>query len=79
MDSHSEQSIQAALRDLGGRKTVIVIAHRLSTVEDADMIYVVDQGAVAQKGRHEELLAEGGLYKKLHEIQYEPAAEGEAR
>jgi ATP-binding cassette, subfamily B, bacterial len=77
LDSQSERCIQAALKELGGRKTVIVIAHRLSTVEDADMIYVVDKGRVAEKGKHAELLARGGMYKKLHEIQYKLEAEGE--
>jgi ABC-type multidrug transport system fused ATPase/permease subunit len=70
LDSHSERRIQEALRELGGRKTVIVIAHRLSTVEDADVIYVVEGGKAVERGRHEELLAKGGLYKRLHEMQF---------
>ncbi len=70
LDSHSERGIQEALKELGGRKTVIVIAHRLSTVENADVIYVVDDGKAVERGRHDELLAKGGLYKKLHEMQF---------
>ena len=70
LDSQSEQLIQDALRELGSDKTVIVIAHRLSTIEQADKIYVVDEGKVVEQGRHEELLANQGLYKKLYEVQY---------
>jgi ATP-binding cassette, subfamily B, bacterial len=77
LDSASEQGIQAALRDLGDRKTVIVVAHRLSTIEGADAICVVDRGAVVEKGSHEELLARNGLYRKLYEIQFAPGGVAE--
>ncbi|HEX3048912.1 MAG TPA: ABC transporter ATP-binding protein [Bacillota bacterium] len=70
LDSQSEQLIQDALRELGKDKTVIVIAHRLSTIEDADVIYVIDEGRVVEQGRHEELLGNEGLYKRLYEAQY---------
>jgi ATP-binding cassette, subfamily B, bacterial len=78
LDSRSEQAIQASLKELGERKTVIVIAHRLSTVENADVIYVIDHGRVAEAGRHGELLARGGTYARLHEIQFKLAAAADA-
>lgn len=67
LDSRSELAIQEALAELGKRKTVVIIAHRLSTIRDADVIYVVEKGCVAERGNHEQLIASGGLYKKLHE------------
>jgi ABC-type multidrug transport system fused ATPase/permease subunit len=70
LDSQSEKSIQAALKTLGGKKTIIIVAHRLSTIEDADIIYVVDKGRAVEKGTHTELLKKGGLYKKLHDMQF---------
>lgn len=70
LDSGSEAAVQAALdRALAGR-TSLVIAHRLSTVRDADQILVLDRGRIVQQGTHEELLAEGGLYRALHETQF---------
>jgi ATP-binding cassette, subfamily B, bacterial len=77
LDSQSEGRIQDALRGLGGKKTVVLIAHRLSTIETADMIYVIDRGRAVEEGRHAELLARGGLYKKLHEMQFR-LGDGEA-
>ncbi len=70
LDSQSERCIQAALKTLGGEKTIIIVAHRLSTIEDADIIYVVDKGRAVEKGTHAELLSKGGLYKKLHDMQF---------
>lgn len=74
LDSHSEHLIQEALRELGRNKTVIVIAHRLSTIESADVIFVIDGGKVVNQGKHEELLANEGLYKKLYDAQFEEIA-----
>jgi ATP-binding cassette subfamily B protein len=79
LDSESEQAVQHALdRALEGR-TSLVIAHRLSTVRDADQILVVEQGRVVQRGTHAELLAEGGLYAELYRTQFmddRPVARG---
>jgi ATP-binding cassette subfamily B protein len=73
LDSEAEAAVQRALaRTLAGR-TSIVIAHRLSTVRAADEILVLDGGRVVQRGRHEELLARGGLYAELHRTQFAPA------
>lgn len=69
LDSESEALIQDALRKLMQGKTVIVIAHRLSTIMQMDRIIVIDGGKVVAEGRHEELLKEKGIYKKLWEIQ----------
>ena len=72
LDSESEAAVQRALdRALEGR-TSLVIAHRLSTVRGADQILVVDGGRVVQRGRHEELLAAGGLYAELYRTQFQP-------
>jgi ATP-binding cassette subfamily B protein len=70
LDSESEVAVQRALdRALEGR-TSLVIAHRLSTVRNADLILVVDDGRVVQSGSHAALLAEGGLYADLYETQF---------
>ena len=75
LDTESERHIQAALYELMEGRTTVVIAHRLSTIIDADLIYVIDQGRIVEQGAHGELLARGGLYKKLYELQFndEPA------
>ena len=71
LDSESEAAVQRALaRALAGR-TSLVIAHRLSTVRDADQILVVDGGRVVEHGEHEELLAAGGLYAELYRVQFQ--------
>ena len=76
LDTENERLVQEALRRLMKGRSTIVIAHRLSTVLDADTIYVLDRGRVAEHGTHGELLARGGLYAKLysHEIQEDEAA-----
>ncbi|MFM1918602.1 MAG: hypothetical protein RLZZ303_236 [Candidatus Hydrogenedentota bacterium] len=70
LDSESERLIQDALDHFIEGRTALVIAHRLSTVRRADRIVVMDNGAVVEQGRHEELLAAGGLYKRLYETQF---------
>lgn len=74
LDSASEQLVQAALEKLIPDRTTFVIAHRLSTVEHADQVLVLDQGRLVEQGRHAELLARDGLYAALHRMQFrEPA------
>jgi subfamily B ATP-binding cassette protein MsbA len=70
LDTHSERRIQAALAQLARNRTTLVIAHRLSTVEQADHIVVLDDGAVVEAGTHSELLAHGGLYAQLYRLQF---------
>ena len=69
LDSESEHRVQLALEELMRGRTSIVIAHRLSTVERADRILVLDEGRVIESGTHAELLAKGGLYTSLHQLQ----------
>jgi ATP-binding cassette, subfamily B, bacterial len=70
LDSESEAAVQRALATALEGRTSIVIAHRLSTVRDADLILVLDDGRVVERGRHEELLRRGGLYAELHRTQF---------
>ena len=70
MDYESERLIQDALETLMQGRTTFVIAHRLSTVRRADRIIMMDEGRVIEEGTHKELLAAGGLYKQLHDIQF---------
>jgi subfamily B ATP-binding cassette protein MsbA len=70
LDSESERAVQAALDDLMRGRTTLVIAHRLSTIEHAHRIVVLDAGRVAEQGSHGELLALGGLYARLHAMQF---------
>jgi len=70
VDTLTEALIQEALQRLLSGRTAIVIAHRLSTVRHADRIFVIDGGRIVQQGTHEELLAQGGLYRDLYEQQF---------
>jgi ATP-binding cassette subfamily B protein len=69
VDTQTEKLIQAALDTLMEGRTTFVIAHRLSTVRRADLILVMDQGQIVERGTHEALLARGGLYKEIHDLQ----------
>jgi ATP-binding cassette subfamily B protein len=71
LDSESEVAVQQALDLAMQGRTSIVIAHRLSTIRNADLIIVVDHGRVVQRGRHEELMGEGGLYAELYRTQFD--------
>ena len=70
LDSEAEAKVQAALEVLMRGRTVLMIAHRLSTVKKADLICVLDQGRIIETGRHDELVAKGGLYTRLHRTQF---------
>jgi ATP-binding cassette, subfamily B, bacterial MsbA len=72
LDGESEVQVRLALRQLMSGRTVVVIAHRLSTVTQADKIYVLDEGKIMESGRHEELLRIGGLYSRLYRLQIGP-------
>jgi ATP-binding cassette subfamily B protein len=74
LDSESEAAVQRALNAALEGRTSLVIAHRLSTVRDADLILVLDDGRVVEHGRHDELLADGGLYSELYRTQFAPQA-----
>jgi ABC-type multidrug transport system fused ATPase/permease subunit len=69
LDARSEAEVADALARLAAGRTVLVIAHRLSTVRGADKIVVLDQGRVAEEGRHDDLLARGGIYARLYRLQ----------
>jgi subfamily B ATP-binding cassette protein MsbA len=75
LDSESEHLVQDALNKLMKDRTSIVIAHRLSTIQHADEIIVLQNGEIAERGNHYELLAKDGIYKKLYDIQVHHIAE----
>ena len=79
LDSESEAAVQEALRSALVGRTSLVIAHRLSTVRDADQLLVVDGGRVVERGTHHELLAAGGLYAELYHTQFADQEVAEAR
>ena len=72
LDPEAERIVQDALEELTKNRTTICIAHRLSTIQKADLIVVLDNGRIVETGTHEQLLRRGGLYRKFHELAFEP-------
>jgi ATP-binding cassette subfamily B protein len=70
LDSETEAIIQRSLAELSAGRTTLVIAHRLTTTKNADRIVVVTEQGIAEEGSHDELLASGGIFARLHEAQF---------
>lgn len=70
LDAETEQAIQQSLAELSEGRTTLVIAHRLATIRNADRIIVVTEQGIVEQGKHRELVAAGGVYSKLHEVQF---------
>ena len=70
LDTETERAIQQSLAELAEGRTTLVIAHRLATIQNADRIVVVDESGVAEQGRHNDLVAADGIYRRLHDAQY---------
>ena len=75
LDTETERQVQAALDALTQGRTTVVIAHRLSTVTSADLIYVMDAGKIVESGTHPELLAANGAYARLYAVQFAAQAD----
>lgn len=71
LDTESERIVQLALANLMKNRTTLVIAHRLSTIQNADRIIVLDRGTIVEMGSHDELLRQGGVYRRLHALQFQ--------
>jgi subfamily B ATP-binding cassette protein MsbA len=78
LDAKTERAVQEAVDSLRGQRTIFIVAHRLSTVRDADRIVVMDQGRVVDVGSHESLMRRPGIYRELVGVQEEPSPEGPA-
>lgn len=77
VDVQTEKQIQRAIANLAGQRTIVAIAHRLSTIRNADQILVIEEGRVVERGTHDELVALGGSYARMNEIQVAAANDGE--
>ena len=77
IDNETEELIQQATKVLLQGRTSIVVAHRLATIRNADMILVMEKGRIKEVGKHDELLEKGGLYRKLYELQFTELVLGE--
>jgi ATP-binding cassette subfamily B protein len=75
LDTETERAIQQSLAELSQGRTTLVIAHRLATIKAADRIVVVDRSGIVEQGRHAALLAQGGMYRRLHDAQFGDALE----
>jgi ABC-type multidrug transport system fused ATPase/permease subunit len=69
LDASTESDIMTNIKALGKDRTTVIVAHRLSTIQDADLIIVLDEGRVAEQGTHFQLMAKGGLYSELWKLQ----------
>ena len=74
-DIENEEKIKQAIEEIKENHTIITIAHRLNTIENADCIYVVDNGVIAESGMHDELIAGNGIYKRLYDTKDEVSYE----
>ena len=69
MDNETEAAIQRSLEKITKTRTTVMVAHRLSTIKDADMIFVLEAGHIVERGNHEQLLSNKGIYKALWDVQ----------